>query len=64
MNGNTLSLGRNHTTADQASLVSFHDCHRVDLRWNDGAYVYCLYDTKAEAVAHLASLGFRASKTA
>ena len=61
MNGNALSLGRNHTTADQASLTSFgglDECYRVDLRWNDGAHVYMIHDTKAEAVAHLNRLGF------
>ena len=58
MNGNKLSLGRNHSTADTVSMVSFGDCFRVDVRWNDGAWVYMTYDTKAEAVKHAASLGW------
>lgn len=58
MNGNALSLGRNHTTADRASLTDFGDCFRVNLDWADGASVYCIYDTKEEAVAHLNRLGF------
>lgn len=58
MNGNALSLGRNHTTADKASITDFGDCFRVNLEWNDGAYVYMIHDTKDEAVQHLARLGF------
>lgn len=58
MNGNQLSIGRNHMTADQASLTDFGDCFRVNLNWNDGAYVYALYDTKEEAIAHLNRLGY------
>ena len=60
MNGNQLSLGRNHSTADKASLSAGADWFRVNLNWADGAYVYCLYDTRDEAVAHLNSLGFHA----
>lgn len=58
MNGNELSLGRNHSTADSVSVVDFGDCARVDVRWNDGGYVYTIYDTKAEAVQHVHSLGW------
>ena len=58
MNGNTLSLGRNHSTADTASMTDFGDCFRVDLKWHDGAYVYMIHDTKEEAVTHLNRLGF------
>jgi len=58
MNGNNLSLGRNHLSADSGALVDFGDCFRVDLRWNDGAYVYSIYDTKAEAIEHLNRLGW------
>lgn len=58
MNANTLALGRNHTTANKASLTDFGDCFRVNLNWDDGAYVYVIYDTKEEAVKHLASLGW------
>ena len=58
MNGNEQSIGRNHSTADKASMTSFGDCFRVDIRWNDGAHVYMIHDTKAEALAHLESLGF------
>jgi hypothetical protein len=58
MNGNQLSIGRNHSTADRASLTDFGDCFRVNLDWDDGANVYVLYDTKDDAVQHLARLGF------
>jgi hypothetical protein len=58
MNGNNLSIGRNHSTANKASMVDFGDCFRVDLRWDDGAYVYMIHDTKEEAAAHLNRLGF------
>lgn len=58
MNGNALSLGRNHLTADSVSMTNFGDCFRVNIRWNDGAYVYVIYDTKAEAIAHVAKLGW------
>ena len=58
MNGNTLSLGRNHLSADSVSMTDFGDCFRVDLRWNDGAYVYSIYDTKKEALAHIHQLGW------
>ena len=57
MNGNALSLGRNHSLADSVSIVDFGDCFRVDVKWNDGGYVYCLYDSKDEALAHVHSLG-------
>jgi len=58
MNGNALSLGRNQATADSVSMTDFGDCFRVDVRWNDGAHVYMLHDTRADALAHVASLGF------
>ncbi len=61
MNGNQLSLGRNHSTADSISITSFggsDPCHRVDIRWNDGGYVYVIYDSKDEAVAHVRRLGW------
>jgi hypothetical protein len=58
MNGNALSLGRNHLTADSVSMTNFGDCFRVNICWNDGAYVYVIYDTKAEAIAHAAKLGW------
>jgi hypothetical protein len=58
MTGNTLSLGRNHLSADSVSMVDFGDCFRVDIRWNDGAYVYQCHDTKEEAVAHARRLGW------
>ena len=60
MNGNALALGRNHASADVGSLTDFGDCFRVNLSWNDGAFVYVIYDTKAEAVAHLNRIGFYA----
>jgi len=58
MNGNQLSLGRNHSTADSVSMTDFGDCFRVNINWNDGAYVYCIYDTKAEALTHIHNLGW------
>lgn len=61
MTGNQLSLGRNHSTADKASITSFgypDPCHRVDLTWADGAHVSVIYDRKQDAVDHLARLGF------
>ena len=58
MNGNTLSLGRNHTTADAVSLTTFSDCFRVNINWNDGAYIYAIYDTKQEALDHIHALGW------
>ena len=62
MNGNNLSLGRNHTTADSVTMTEFSGfdaCFRVDLRWDDGAHVWAIYDTKAEAVAHVHRLGWK-----
>jgi len=56
--GNKASLGRNWLTAEQACTVNFGDCCRVDLRWNDGAYVYALYDTEDAAAECLRSLGW------
>ena len=60
MHANTLALGRNHSTADAVSMTDFGDCFRVDVRWNDGAHVYSLFDTKPEALAQVRSLGFAA----
>jgi hypothetical protein len=58
MNGNQLALGRSHTTADSVSMIDFGDCFRVDIRWNDGAHVWVIYDTRNEAVAHANNLGW------
>jgi hypothetical protein len=58
MNGNQLALGRNHTTADSVSMTDFGDCFRVDIRWNDGAHVWVIYDTRDEATAHVSNLGW------
>jgi hypothetical protein len=58
MNGNQLSLGRNHMTADSVSMTQCADCVRVDIRWADGGWVYMLHDTKEEALAHVHSLGW------
>lgn len=60
MYANDLALGRNHYTADSAKLVTFHDCARSELHWNDGAYVYELFDTPQEAIQNLNRLGFYA----
>ena len=58
MKGNQLSLGRNHYNADSVSMTDFGDCFRVDIRWNDGAWVYMIHDTKREALAHVHRLGW------
>ena len=61
MNGNQLSLGRNHSTADQVSITEFggsDPCASVDIRWNDGGHVYVIYDTKADALQHVHQLGW------
>jgi hypothetical protein len=58
MNGNEKSLGRNWYTADTAVMVSFSDCFRWELRWNDGAVVYGIEDTKNDAVQALNRYGF------
>lgn len=58
VSGNSLSLGRNWMSADSAALVEFYDCARVDLKWDDGAALCLIADSKAEALAELARLGF------
>lgn len=58
MYANALATGRNHYTAETGSLTVGDDWARVDLRWADGAHVSEVYDSKAEAVAHLNRLGF------
>ena len=62
MNGNEMSLGRNHATADSVSMTSGHDgsalWFRVDIRWADGAHIYMVHDTESEAREHARRLGF------
>jgi hypothetical protein len=63
MNANALALGRNHSLADAVSITTFSDCARVDIRWDDGGHVSCLYgeedgDFKALALAHVRNLGW------
>lgn len=61
MNANSIATGRNHYTADSVSMTEFGGfdaCFRVDIRWNDGGRVYAIYDTKAEALAHVHRLGW------
>jgi hypothetical protein len=61
MTGNGLSLGRDHSTADSISITEFtgaDPCFRVDIRWNDGAHVYMIHDTKPAALAHVHALGW------
>ena len=63
MYANTQALGRNHSTADVATLTEGAGLNdgawfRVDLRWEDGAHVSETHDTKAEAIAHLTRLGW------
>jgi len=45
-------------SADSAKLTEFDDCARVNLEWKDGAWLYFLCDTKAEAIHHLRRYGF------
>ena len=58
MNGNQISIGRNHYNADSVSMTDFGDSFRVDIRWNDGAWVYMIHDTRCEALAHVHRLGW------
>jgi hypothetical protein len=58
MTANKKALGRNHYTADSASMTDFGDCCRVNLRWVDGAEVYTIHDTKEQAIAYLNQHGF------
>lgn len=62
MDGNKLSLGRNHATADEVTVTYYpypDDMWKVDIRWNDGAHVWHFFDTFEEAVKQVHSLGFR-----
>lgn len=52
------AVGRSFYTADTAELTTFDDCARWTIRWNDGAWVYCVEDTKEEAAAALRRYGF------
>ena len=58
MHANDIALDRNWATADSCTVTNFGDCVRVDLRWTDGGYAYSLEDTRAEAVAFAARMGF------
>ena len=61
MIANALAIGRNHSHADSVSMTPFYGsdpCFRVDVRWNDGAHVYEIHDTNAEALAHVHRLGW------
>ena len=49
---------RNFYTADSAAMTSFSDCFRWELRWNDGAFVYGIEDSKQEAIKALNKYGF------
>lgn len=60
MYANDLAIGRNHYTADTAKLITFSDCARSEIHWNDGAMVSELFDTREEAVENLRRLGFDA----
>ena len=57
MRGNKLSAGRLHNSADSVSWREWGNKFRVDIRWNDGAYVFVIYDDKAEALLHVHVLG-------
>lgn len=58
MIANTSALGRNHYTADLVTMTDFGDCFRVDIRWDDGAWVYMIHETKEEALSHVYRLGW------
>ncbi|AVA38324.1 MULTISPECIES: hypothetical protein [Cupriavidus] len=60
MYANEIATGRNWYTADRAKLVTFNDCARAELHWNDGGYAYSLFDTEAEARQYLREHGFNA----
>lgn len=60
MYANDLATGRNHYTADRATLKVFGECARTELHWNDGALVRCVFDTVAEARQYLRERGFDA----
>ena len=62
MYANDKALGRNHSTADKATMKGFNDCFRVNLYWLDGAEVYDIFDTKEEAIDYLKRLGFHQDK--
>jgi hypothetical protein len=69
MTGNSLSIGRNHTLAHEITVTHFRgatpssDCWRIDIRWNDGAWVYMTHDTLQEATEHARSLGWYPRRT-
>lgn len=62
MTGNELSLGRNHRDADSVSMTHFpgeNECWRVDIKWNDGAHVYMIHETRKAALDHVHGLGWK-----
>ena len=58
MNVNDKALGRNWFTAHSAELTTFSDCARWTIRWDDGAEVTGLEDTREQALAALNRYGF------
>lgn len=59
------SLGRDWSTADTVSMTAFNGydpCWRVDVRWDDGAHAYLIYDSVDEALAHVRALGWSPSR--
>ena len=58
MDGNELSIGRNVSLADSASVTDYGDAVRCDFKWADGGNVWYIFDTKAEAIAHMHRLGW------
>ncbi len=60
MYANEIARGRSWYTADSAKLVTFGDCARAELHWNDGGYAHFLLDTAAEAREYLREHGFAA----
>lgn len=56
MYANELALGRNHSAADSISITHFgglDECWRVDIKWNDGGWVYMIHDSNEDAIAHV-----------
>ena len=68
INGNDLSLGRYHGSANRALVTEFHGddpCTSVRLEWDDGAHVLYVFDgpdMKREALDCIANLGFTSTQ--
>lgn len=63
MYANEIATGRNWYTADSAKLVTFNDCARVELHWNDGGYAQDIFEGsefESKARQYLREHGFNA----